>query len=172
MGQNWISSWLHSQCLLCIVRTCPTMFIFSCSTKGEILSAFYINSNPVASILSGHGNKVAHCSVELLSKKQRQERQILTGSVAYPTDTHHCMALCHESQRGRFTEEMLPPSSCWASMAPRGKGYNVISRTKQSTGLNRGGSTKKQQGPTHLPLAQISSLMGASREISEDKRDV
>lgn len=77
----------------------------------EMLLAFYINSDPATSIVSGQGNKVARSIVWNSSLKTGDKRQIRTGSVAYPTDTHHCMPLCHESQGGRFTavEEMLPP---------------------------------------------------------------
>lgn len=71
MNKTCKSSWLQSQkcvqgfiimCILCIVHTSPTITVcFLCSTVVEMLSAFYINSDPAASIVSGQGNKMARC---------------------------------------------------------------------------------------------------------------
>lgn len=50
--------------------------------------SFYINSNPAASIVSGHGNKVAHCSVELLPKITSDERDKFSQALLLIPPTH------------------------------------------------------------------------------------
>lgn len=180
MSQTWKLSWLRThiflqgfiiiKCFLCIVLPRPTITVcFLCSTGVKMLSAFYFNSNPSSSVVAGHWNKVARCRVWNSYIKP----------VTRDTNSHRLCCLSHWHTSLYATLPRVPrrqiyscrgdasSSSCWASMAPQGKWYNVISRTKQSTGLNREGSTEKQQGPTHLPVAQISSLMGASREITK-----
>lgn len=101
MSQNRKSSWLLSQKI--VQNLTLTTVCFLSSTMVEMLLAFYINSDPATSIVSGQGNKVACSIVWNSSLKTGDKRQIRTGSVAYPTDTPHRMPLCHESQGGRFT---------------------------------------------------------------------
>lgn len=53
-----------------------------------MLSAFYINSDPVASIVSGQRNKVAHCVVWNSSLKTGDERDKFAQALLLIPPTH------------------------------------------------------------------------------------